>query len=203
MIRTIILFALLFLSTLYAQDKKKIELTISGGFSNPITPDEFDDYWNIGFHAFGGIGYIMAPGVVINGSIGYNKFGLNTDEFLKSLGTSETGKSIEGGSIFILLISINVRGHLIQDLEEVKPYILGGIGYFIKSTDDIIISSDGINESISMETENAIGLNGGVGVEFPLSITSSFFIEAGYCMGLTERNDTNFFSIKGGIYVQI
>ncbi len=197
------LLSLIIVSDVYTQDEKKIELTLGGGLSIPLNPNDFSDYWTAGFNGVAGLGFEISEGVIISGSIGYNIFPLNEDEFLKDAGLSNSGISTEGGSTSILFLSANFKGVLTPSSKSARPYLTGGIGYFNLGFDEIKIT-DGTNSiSFDSESEGAFGLSGAGGIEFPVSNNTLIFVEVGYLRGLTEGDNTAIIFGRGGINLRL
>ena len=72
----------------------------------------------------------------------------------------------------------------------VRPYLTGGVGvYYLKSESDTDLLDD---------SQTKFGLNGGGGIEIPLSGLTTF-IEARYHSVFTSESNTNFFPLRVGI----
>ena len=74
------------------------------------------------------------------------------------------------------------------------PYIIGGVGYYSARQTTTLVGG-----TSSVVTHNAMGLNGGVGMKFPLGMLSPF-VEARYHMMLGDANkDVKFVPITFGV----
>lgn len=158
---------------------------LCAGYAVPISPSDFVDGWNTGF--LGGIrfGFSATPLVTILMGVDYNYFGTSS--------TLET----DGGAVTIVYVTGNVRLEL-EELFEVPltAFLLGGLGYHYKRTDEIIDSNENSSLTIPTQNENNIGFNVGGGIEI-----NQFLIEAIYVVGLTEGGSIGHFNLRAGISI--
>lgn len=151
-------------------------LGISGGAAIPT--GDAGDAFETGFSVDGIIG-IRAPllPVSFRGEVGYTRFGVkNIDDVnLRMIsGVANAVYTFSAGPVAV-----------------VRPYLIGGIGaYNLKATGD--------NVPDDSDNETKVGLNGGVGIEIPLSGITGFG-EIRYTSVFTEGTNTNFVPIRFGI----
>jgi opacity protein-like surface antigen len=196
-----IFFVVLLLCSLSFSQDKKAELYIGGGLSFPMQPEEFSDFWSMGFNFGGGLGYIFSPNFSGNAYLSYNTFGLNDDEFLETL-NAPSGVTLSGGSVSIIVVTANIKALLIANPNQVTPYLLAGVGLFSLSTSDVTVSYQGSQQTgNTSNSESALGLVFGGGVDIPVSPTLKIFLEIGYAMGFTEGESTGYLPIKGGLII--
>ncbi len=178
------------------------EVFFNAGAAIPSKPEVFSDYWKMGFNVGGGVGFSISKNTTLSGSIDYSSFGIDEDGVLKSNGLSNTGVSISGGAASILTIMGNAKILLTSDASNIAPYIVGGLGFFNISTNDIKIAYMGDVDVLEGSSELAFSLLLGAGFQFPIG-NSSIFLEGNYHIGFTEGSSTAFFPIKVGLRMKI
>jgi hypothetical protein len=140
---------------------------LSGGLSFPTSPKEFSDYWETGFNIGGSIDLIHHDNGAVGVSFDYSRFPFNSEKFLRDLGYSGYGISINGGSVNIFYISFSGTGFLSLST-DVSLYLTSGVGYFKFSISDLIISGGGSSVKVSGESEEGIFAMYGVGLGFKI-----------------------------------
>jgi len=175
---------------------KKVELYIGGGLSFPMS-EGFSDMWSMGFSAGGGVGYRFGSNISGNANLSYSSFPIDEDKFLAG---APSGVEISGGSVSVVLVTANLKVLLIANPQEVSPYLIGGIGLFSLSVSDVTVSYLGTTVTANTSaSESALGIVFGGGVDIPVSPSLKIFLEAGYVMGFTEGDSTEYLPLKGGI----
>jgi opacity protein-like surface antigen len=130
---------------------------------------DFGDFYDTGFNVMGTLGFQPAAMPVgLRFDAAYNSFGAN--------GNFDDAKIISGTANAVLTTS-NMAG--------VKPYLIGGLGVYNLDA--------GVGDS-----ETKFGLNGGGGIEFPLSGFTTY-VEARYHSDFTENDNTNYIPLVFGI----
>ena len=177
---------------LHAQSLDAVRTTsfgISGGAAFP-TGDGTDGL-NTGYLIAGSLGF--RP---VNSKIGfrleamYARFG--ADGFSFDDGTdafaADGNVSIFGGIANAVLTIPTESG--------VHPYVIGGVGiYNVKASVDVSGSGGSFSGS---DSQTKVGLNGGAGLEFPLSGFSSF-VEVRYHSIFTDGTNSNFVPLTFGL----
>lgn len=151
-------------------------ISIVGGLAVPA--GNLGDASNLGYSVALGLnlGGPKAPiGLRFEG--GYNGFGLKNDN----------------GDVRIMNVTANAVFNVGSQSDS--PYVIGGLGYY----NERVASGSG---TLRLETSrNAVGINFGGGLRFPLSGLSTFF-EARYHMMMNDQNggtNTQFVPITFGI----
>lgn len=171
--KIILLFIVLSVTELIAQDVRKLELSLGGEFLFPIDTDSDEDYL-IGGSA--GVGYIMSPIVVFSGSVGYYQFSSDDSEYLQ-----EEPRSVLG-------VSMRVKRYIFQGSSHLKPYLRLDVGFLFPLSE----STYPIYPEIC----------GGMGLEFILNTDALIFIDAGYLV-LTIGDWQKFISSRIGVNLHI
>ena len=164
--------ATLFSSQLSAQSAKPVSLDLAVGAAIPV--GDFSDGFNTGYNGTAGLELtsIGSPvGIRFEGM--YNHFGGRTD-----LVNNQPDARIIAGTANLLF---NLPG------QGIRPYLIGGVGYY------------GLKLDLpNAESNNKIGVNGGIGAVFPLSGFNTF-VEARLHHVFTDNNSTQFIPIVFGI----
>jgi len=197
-ILTLFLFPLI-ITSVSAQARYSPEFYGYGGISFPAGPDEFTDYWRMGFNFGGGIGVPVNPNLTLVGYVAYNTFRFDDDKFLRDYGFAGYGISISGGEASILVFSGNLKANLGPG-GQVRPYLCGGGGFFRLSLSDITVYAvTGESETVEGTSETAFSILLGAGIEIPIGARMDLFAEGGYTIGFTEDESTSMFPVKLGI----
>lgn len=186
----------------WSQTEKSTAIFFDSGLSFPSKPKSFSDYWKMGFNFGVGISFPLSGSISLIGSIDYNTFSFDEDNFLKSNGFTGTGLSVTGSSASIFTIMGNVKVLLNSTPNTASPYITGGLGLFSVSTSDATLAYQGQTVTVDGDSESAFSLLIGAGIEIPAG-TSIFFIEGKYSIGFTKNESTSYIPIKIGIRLNI
>ena len=170
----------LFGSTSSAQSAKALSLGISGGAAIPL--GDFGDFYTTGYNGtvslmFKSVG--TPVGIRIDGM--YNKMSLKDDAII----TIPDSGLVESASI------LSANANLVYSLPGtgINPYLIGGGGiYSLKVHGD----------DFDTDADNKAGVNGGIGVSFPLSGFNTF-LEARFHHVFTDGNATQFVPVTFGI----
>ncbi len=158
---------------LSAQSPKPVSIGIAGGAAIPI--GDFSNSFNTGYNGTVSLGlssYGSPLGLRFEGM--YNKFLARNDIGIRN---PPDARIIAGTAN--LVYSLPGQG--------IRPYLIGGVGYYSSKLDVPGISST-----------NKFGVNGGIGALFPLSGFNAF-VEGRFHDVFTEGNSTEFIPVTFGI----
>ncbi|MFQ6116069.1 MAG: outer membrane beta-barrel protein [bacterium] len=194
-----ILFVIALSTGTFAQGKQ-YEFAVGGGISVPLGPDEFKDFWNLGFNGNAGIGYFITPQLTIGGNFTFNRFSLDGDKMIEDLGGAGLGISVDGGAISAFEI-LGVGKYYFSPIGNVTNfYVLGGVGLGIVKVSEATISAPGIpTETVQSDSESKLLVAGGLGVTFPVGATTNIFVEGRFSLISTEGSNTTFLPVRAGI----
>ena len=151
---------------------------VSAGAAVPV--GDFGDGYKTGYGINGLIGIrVPASPVSFRGEVGYTR-----NDFKG--GVDGHTRIISG--VANILLSASPGPTVVA-----RPYLIGGVGIYNGKT-----SLDASNVEIDDGSDTKFGLNGGVGVELPLSGISAF-AEARFVSIFTEDRKTNYIPITVGI----
>jgi hypothetical protein len=166
-----------------AQTTRPFGIYVGGGIGFPISPDEFKDLHDMGFHGKIGVSYRFpsAPGFELMGKFEYHTFGASDENLADS-------------DFRPLLFGADAKYAFGLPTAPTKPYVLGGLGLaaweFTDGDDD---------ELIDEELDGSdLYLNFGAGVDLTPGEAFGVFIEGRYVMLLTEGDATTFVPITAG-----
>lgn len=195
--------------TVNANEEYRPEIYINTGFSLPLSPDNFTDYWKLDINFGAGVGFPINNFISIQSYISYNNFGINKNKIKRDIGSLYI--SIDGGNISALTISSNLHINL-NNMSEVynerdcnkrqaEPYFIFGFGYLILNMDDITISGTGGSEVVDVDSESAFTFGFGLGSKFRIATRTKLFFETMYHLGLTDKENISYMSLKIGIMI--
>jgi len=160
----------------------------NGELSVPAGSAEFTDrYGPAGFGGGGGIGANMTS-LTITANVYYSYIDLDTDGFLVAEGlTADT--SVEGGAANVVYSAIGLRFKFMQERwPRIQPYLLGGLGWYYVFRDEFTVSSPIIgNVRGGSDSEHALGLNAGAGLDIMIDEKVSGFVEGHFQIGFTQE----------------
>ena len=173
--------------------------SLSTGFAIPSAPDDFAESWNSGYNLGASIGYPLSPNLTFQGCLDYNSFTLDEDGFL---GGGLFSRSANGGTTSIVTASANLKAILSSQGSSVSPYFTGGLGFFRLSFGDVTVTDHeypgGFSQTVDGDSETAISIFFGAGLEFAINEKVNFFAEGKYGIGFTEDESTRYFPVKLG-----
>lgn len=159
-------------------------LGISGGAVVPT--GEFGEDFETGYAVNGIIGLrLPAVPIAFRGEVGYarNNAKISDDVRLRTI-------SGVANAVFNLAAGPTTM---------IRPYLIGGVGAYNLKFDVEGVDEDELEEVLGENTsETKLGLNGGIGVELPLS-GISVFGEVRFTSVFTEGSNLNFVPITVGI----
>ena len=188
-----------------------------------LTPDaaNFEKYWKTGFNVGAGLNYHLNSYLSVLADFNYNHFEFDKNTLQQDISDAfedpdvlgvpfnEEGLDIYQGAVNIYELKINARIQLPS--ESFRPYIIAGGGYMRVNQDAIKINyydepfSDPNNattiafyDEIPGNNENALVVNAGAGILYKINKNFQPFIQAEYCLGLTEDQNTVMYPIKFG-----
>ena len=87
--------------------------------------------------------------------------------------------TISGGNLNMLYGSVGARYNLMDDPPlNTRPYLVAGVGWFYAESEDVTVENTILGELFAPGgRENALGVNVGIGVDFPISPTLNGFVE--------------------------
>jgi opacity protein-like surface antigen len=172
----------------YVASGPRTEFSITGGIAPPT--GSLTDYHQMGFSIGGGVSYHVTPHLAINViSVGYDRFGLDENQF-----QDDTGLESSGASISMLSVMGGIRARFIP--EGFSPFVAADAGLVHASVDDLTV--DG-STTFSGTSENDFGMSLGGGIEGPMNSTSSVFTEVRVNMAFTEGETSTYVPVRAGM----
>lgn len=197
---------LLVAGQLYGQSRRN-QVELFAGAALPMAPDEFKDYYKIGYSLHGQYVIFPSPKLGISFGAAYEMFSFDDqavkDEF-DDMGYDFSSLDIEG-SASVIEIGIGVRPYLTPPEASTQFFIFGmGTYNFLKSEVKVEYEYDAYyyTESGTMTVEgdeDKVGLAVGAGLEIPASESMNIIIQALYRFIFTEDETTSFLGITGGV----
>jgi hypothetical protein len=155
-----------------------------------------DRYAAVGFGGGAGIGAVLTPLVTVTAHVQYTLVELDGDGFIRAENQTPDGlglpsdTTVNGATAHIVYTSVGVRLDFTPRKVGIrlKPYVLGGIGWYYVFRDEFTLSSSSIGiVPAESDWESALGLNGGGGVEMPITEVVNAFVEGQFRIGFTNE----------------
>ncbi len=166
---------------------------VSAGAAVPT--GDAGDAFDVGY-SIDGIITLRVPTLPVSfrGEVGYTRFALKE----RSVDDGEGGTvNVSGNQRIISGVANAVLSFPAGPTAVVRPYLIGGVGLYNGRASGRV-SGGGIGVDVDSESETRFGLNGGIGIEIPLSGITGFG-EVRYTSVFTEGTNTNFLPIRFGI----
>jgi len=190
-----------------------------------LQPDvtNFKEFWKTGINIGAGLAFKANRYLAIMTDFNYSNFTFNKGKLEQQVGNffadpsgidipfslpfNSAGLEINQGSINMYQVMANFR--LQMPMELLRPYIIGGAGYLhigqesinINYYDEPYTDSQGsisFYDQIPGTKQDALILNGGVGVLFYVKKTFQPFIQVGYNLALTNVDNTIYYPVRFG-----
>ena len=211
--RALCLICLMFITTasVYADhftnyetsEPKASRFYVGGGLTLPNNPDEFNDYWKMGFNVSLGAGYYVPPiHSTIRIQARYNNFGFDKNDYLgyNSL-SSATYFSVNEPSITVQSVSLEAK-YMTEGMDDNRAtFLIGGIGVANVSSDDIVISDTETGDTSSspgVANETKLCINAGLGMDY-LYRNILFSAEASFMVVFMEDERMSLVPITIGV----
>lgn len=202
-VRQVLFILILCSASTVAQEWSPLSFTAAGGVSLPTKPQAFADYWSLGFNGGAGIGYSVGRAWTLTAGLEYNRFAFDEEQFLRALGYEDAGLHTEGGAASILTLTGGIKYALIPRNDTESPYLIGMLGYFRVSSSEITVSDDQSSVTFPGNSENALVLLFGAGIDIPSSSNLNLFLEGKIGIAFTKTETTTFVPFKVGVRLRL
>jgi hypothetical protein len=172
----------------------KPKIVVHGDVSIPTDPQEFVDAFSLGLGGGAGIGFPLSSRFAVVADIDYKVFGVDEEGFRRTYSVP-LGTVLTGDQIAALYASLSLKADLISAPSQIRPYLVGGVGFFRYNPDDFAVD----DMSLGFQSENTYGVNLGAGIEVVLAPYLILFLDAMYVVGFTENEKTGYVTIRPGI----
>ena len=172
---------------LYPQEDKFpiTYISMGGGAAVPISPDNFVNYWDIGYNlSLGFEGSFSSLFSVNLDLINYSVFSLSEEDYLNEYFPELNDAQVEGrdarsfGSLFF-----SFKFKFFDKPKKFFPYIRAGIEFSYWHFDEAKVTGNTDNYIISEQKDFLIGVNAGLGMQYNISESFSAFIDFEYISG--------------------
>lgn len=175
------------------------QTSIIGGLGIPLHPGEFDEGWNLGMRGVLEFGMVFADRVSLVAGVGYGRHSLDGERLLREAGLDIYGVTLKGGTYSVLTIAGGANTYIVPVSYVVSPYFIARFGYMRLNIDNATIIIPGYDTFyIPGNTEDAFGLQGGLGTSFNAGRYISLLVEARYSLGLAS-DEMGSLGLFGGI----
>lgn len=177
---------------------------IKTGLGVPVRPDEFSDYWKMGYGFGGGVGTKVSRITTVQVDVQHTVFPLNETKFQDELylltGNPDAyNVRYSGGDSIITTVLLNARVHFSKSDAKVKAYFIGGLGIGIVTITDATVYYRGDSEMVNGSSENKLALRLGFGVDFKVGKHAYLFLEDNGISIATEGESTAYGCLDLGL----
>ena len=199
-----IVVLLLFTSSGFSQFEnisRKPQIEVFGGVAIPLAPQDFKDYFKVGYSIHGQYVIFPSPKLGVSFTAAYEPFTFDGDKFIEDLQaldpfTDYSGVSVEGqASVFEM--GVGVRPYLTSPEANTQFFLFGMGTYNILKTEATVSFMGYSNKTTS--DEKKFGIAGGAGFEMPMTETLNLIIQGVYRMIFTEDESTTFLGVTAGV----
>ncbi len=191
-------FVVVLFTNTHAQAVRKSGLFFDAGLALPAAPTNFIDYWNMGFNFGAGTEISVSNNLAIVFDLAYHNYPLDEEAILKKLSLSGSGTTIEGGSATFFTALLDGKYYFRDNPLISSPYLIGGIGYFGLEFEEVIARYGNQSKTASGSSQSDLGVEIGIGADFPLSPEHNFFLQLKYGIGFTEGETTQYIPFQIG-----
>ena len=176
------------LTSVFAQSRKP-QFEVFGGVAIPLGPDEFKDYYKMGFSGHGQYVIFPSPKLGVSFGAAYERFTFDGDKVIDEL--EEIFGPLEGldvtGSASVIELGVGVRPYL-TPVESNTQMFLFGMATYNMLKQEITVDYLGESESDSQD-DNKFGLAAGAGFEFPAGTSMNFILQGVFRFIFTESEE--------------
>jgi len=175
---------------------------INSGMAYTLEPSNLERFWKRGISVGAGVGVPINTRFTAVGYLNYNSLSFNN----KGVRDPRTGElmAISGDHASILTISLNLKIKASESETRISPYFITGAGFFNISAGDITseITQIGMLNLSDTDSESALNLTFGLGIDFKLSQKINLFAEGRGGVGTISANKVIYLPMKLGISFQ-
>jgi hypothetical protein len=171
---------------LYPQEDKfpKFCISLGGGAAVPVSPDNFVNYWDIGYNLSLGIEGSVSSLISFNiDMINYSVFSLSEEEYLNKYFPELNDAQVEGRDAKTYGFLFTFKFKFFDKPKKFFPYIRAGIGVSSWQFDEAKVTSNTDNYIIGEQEIFMICVNAGLGIQYNISESFSVFLDAEYISG--------------------
>ncbi len=181
---------------------RKSQIELFGGLAIPLSPEDFSDYYKLGYSIHGQYVIFPSPKLGVSFAVAYEPFTFDGDKFMEDLQASDpftdyTGFGVDGKAS-VLELGIGVRPYLTSP-EANTQFFLFGMGTYNILKDEATLSYNGSDFYTISDDSKKFGIAGGAGFEMPMTETLNLIIQGVYRMIFTEDESTNFLGVTAGV----
>jgi len=165
-----------------------------GGLGMPMKPEFVKDYFKKGIGFGGQFQYNLSPQTSLALAFTYMPFKFDVDKLMEGGLMKAAEMTVEGGNLNYSIISANLVQYFTPPAASMGFFGTLGAGYYMGKFSDMTIKfSDPVwgdyEETTKGESENDIGINGGIGLEFKAGQTMNIFVKGLYHYVFTSEDE--------------
>lgn len=166
-------------------------LSLGGGLSTGIAPDDLKDLYPSGFAVRGGAGYSFSPTSALLVELEYSKHSLDEAELLRQAGTGFV-PNISGGELSVIGVN-TLYQFTFPSKGVIGAHLIAGLGYHKAKLETVVISIGVLGDTVPGEDESNLAALVGLGLDIAASSNIEFFIQARTQMMVIQDADNFLF----------
>lgn len=157
-------------------------LALYGGFTQPISPYDFAEYWKMGFSLSMEADILLKNNAILGLTFGYSRNPLNTPRFLRAKGLPGDGELPQDISIGISQILLSFKGMENYQLYRYDAGYEFGVGFYNLTNTQIFLQYWGpeTGYTVTEGSTLAAGVFGGLAATYLITNTLQFSFKARY-----------------------
>ena len=163
---------------------------LSAGLTFPVSPDQFYDYWKLGFQVMGGAELPGQSRYIQFITAEVNYFAFDQQRFLKRTGIENSNTPISGAGTYIFGLAYLIRYPFIE-YQTYRPTFFAGLGVtdILRSTATI----DYLNDPITQGSYNSIVATVPFGISIRVFENGDNAVELNftYSIAFPKKDDVN------------
>lgn len=166
-------------------------LSVYGGYNTVTRPEETADWWSNGYSLGARFSYPINDVLEFVVDSMFGDYSFQDAAFAEDFAEANPNDPVLGelGATNVTTRSVLINLKVSVPSPYVRPYVLGGVGYFAYSRPLIVFRTEvgGVRGSYVGVSEDGFGLQIGGGIDVPISPRFGLFAEGRYLVGGIEE----------------
>lgn len=177
------------------------EVYANAGFSRPISPSGFKDFWHTGNHMALGVGVERTDIFILRTGVRYNSFSLNADAVRASEQFSEQFDVPTDQRYYLLGTTFDLLTDMPSPMRRVSPYVIVGLTLYYTDLNDMTVDDNLSRDEFLKISQFGGGMNVGLGMSHALSPEVKTFVEYELIGGFMGGDNKVFMPLSIGLAI--
>lgn len=179
------------------------EVYASGGFSRPVSPSHFKNFWHTGNHMTIGVGIAGADVFVLRMGLRYNSFSLDTAAVRADEQLTDTFDLPSNNRYYLLGSTFNLLTAVPSPIERVAPYVIVGLTLYHTNLADMTIDAELAEGDFTKSSQFGGAMNVGIGVAHVLTSEVKAYVEYELTGGFMGGDKKVFMPLSVGLAIKL